>query len=210
MAPQPTREDKFRPGPSGPSAASRKDMFGEAARPVLADVGPSTELAEIGAYGITFRDDDVIPPSSGPGQRRIIDPSFCAGVGRAGTCGRWYHELVRRSEVFKTAASPAMTDRSPACVRKVMRNMDRTRPSSVPRSTCSGVARKAPKSTSGGRTRRPGRYREALDTPRYRRPGLRARFAIRPSWRATRHHRFLRLAMPWSIKWARACRAWSV
>src|ERR671913_435511 len=73
MAPQPTREDKFSFG-LWTIGWQGRDMFGEATRPVLIGVEAVYKLAEIGAYGITFHDDDLIQPgSSGPERQRIID-----------------------------------------------------------------------------------------------------------------------------------------
>ena len=59
----PTREDKFSFGLWTVGWQAR-DLFGEATRPVLAGVEAVHKLAELGAYGITFHDDDLIPPGS--------------------------------------------------------------------------------------------------------------------------------------------------
>src|SRR5215203_3193227 len=68
----PTRDDKFSFGLWTVGWQAR-DLFGEATRPVLATVEAVTRLAEMGAYGITFHDDDLIPPgSSGQERDRII------------------------------------------------------------------------------------------------------------------------------------------
>ena len=70
---QPTKEDKFSFGLWTVGWQAR-DMFGEATRPVLAAVEALHKLAELGAYGLTFHDDDLIPPESSNGERqRIID-----------------------------------------------------------------------------------------------------------------------------------------
>ena len=72
MAPQPTREDKFSFGLWTVGWQAR-DLFGEATRPVLAGVEAVHKLAELGAYGITFHDDDLVPP--GIEQHRAADGS---------------------------------------------------------------------------------------------------------------------------------------
>src|SRR5438105_15062248 len=73
MSPQPTPEDKFSFGLWTVGWQAR-DLFGEATRPVLAAVEAVHKLAELGAYGITFHDDDLIPPGSSSTERaRIID-----------------------------------------------------------------------------------------------------------------------------------------
>ena len=38
-----------------------RDPFGDATRPALDPVEIVTRLAELGAYGVTFHDDDLIP-----------------------------------------------------------------------------------------------------------------------------------------------------
>src|SRR5205823_1203890 len=73
VATQPTREDNFSFGLWTVGWQAR-DMFGEATRPVLAAVEAVHKLTELGAYGITFHDDDLVPPgSSGDRRQRIID-----------------------------------------------------------------------------------------------------------------------------------------
>ena len=61
----PTRGDKFSFGLWTVGWQAR-DLFGEATRPVLATVEAVNQLAGMGAYGITFHDDDLIPPGSSP------------------------------------------------------------------------------------------------------------------------------------------------
>src|SRR5947208_8877669 len=68
-----TRENKFSFGLWTVGWQAR-DLFGEATRPVLAGVEAVHKLSELGAYGITFHDDDLIPPGSSSSERqRIID-----------------------------------------------------------------------------------------------------------------------------------------
>src|SRR3978361_1970975 len=75
MATQPTREDKFSSG-LWPVGWQARDLFGEATRPVLAGVAAVHKLAELGAYGITFHDDDLVPPDSSAAQRDQIISEF--------------------------------------------------------------------------------------------------------------------------------------
>jgi xylose isomerase len=49
-----------------------RGMFGAPTRPVLAAVEAVHKLAEFGAYGITFHDDDLIPPGSTDSERKRI------------------------------------------------------------------------------------------------------------------------------------------
>ncbi len=60
MTPTPTRDDKFSFGLWTVGWQAR-DMFGEATRPVLAGAQAVHKLSELGAYGITFHDDDLAP-----------------------------------------------------------------------------------------------------------------------------------------------------
>ncbi|RLQ01786.1 xylose isomerase [Micromonospora sp. CV4] len=60
MAPRPTPADKFSFGLWTVGWQAR-DPFGEATRPELDPVEAVNRLAELGAYGITFHDDDLVP-----------------------------------------------------------------------------------------------------------------------------------------------------
>ncbi|MDO3702166.1 xylose isomerase [Micromonospora sp. C28SCA-DRY-2] len=60
MAPRPTPADKFSFGLWTVGWQAR-DPFGDATRPALDPVEAVHRLAELGAYGITFHDDDLVP-----------------------------------------------------------------------------------------------------------------------------------------------------
>ncbi|MEH1167533.1 xylose isomerase [Micromonospora sp. CPCC 205539] len=60
MAPRPTPADKFSFGLWTVGWQAR-DPFGDATRPELDPVEAVHRLAELGAYGITFHDDDLVP-----------------------------------------------------------------------------------------------------------------------------------------------------
>ena len=81
--PGPTREDKFSFGLWTVGWQAR-DLFGEATRPVLAGVEAVDKLAERGAYGITFHDDDLIPPGSSSSERSRIIDEFKAALAETG------------------------------------------------------------------------------------------------------------------------------
>jgi xylose isomerase len=57
---QPTREDKFSFG-LWTIGWQARDPFGDATRPALDPVEAVHKLSELGAYGITFHDDDLVP-----------------------------------------------------------------------------------------------------------------------------------------------------
>src|SRR5919106_4354952 len=80
---RPTREDKFSFGLWTVGWQAR-DLFGEATRPVLAGVEAVHKLAELGAYGITFHDDDLIPPGSSSTDRQRIIDEFKAALEETG------------------------------------------------------------------------------------------------------------------------------
>ena len=73
MAIQPTRDDKFSFGLWTVGWQAR-DPFGDATRPPLDPVEAVHRLAELGAYGVTFHDDDLFPSAAPRADRqREID-----------------------------------------------------------------------------------------------------------------------------------------
>ena len=124
MAPKPTKEDKFSFGLWTVGWRAR-DFFGEETRPVLAAVEAVQRLAELGAYGITFHDDDLIPPgTNSSGRQRIID-EFTASLEETGMVVPMVTTNLFYDPVFKDGGFTS-NDRSVRryAIRKVMRNMD--------------------------------------------------------------------------------------
>ena len=124
MAPQPTKEDKFSFGLWTVGWQAR-DLFGDATRPFLSGVEAVHKLAELGAYGITFHDDDLIPPgSNGTGRQRIID-EFKAALEETGIVVPMVTTNLFYDPVFKDGGFTS-NDRSVRryAMRKVMHNMD--------------------------------------------------------------------------------------
>ena len=66
--PRPTREDRFSFG-LWTVGWQGVDVFGGAVRPPLDPASAIERLAELGAYGVTFHDDDVIPFGSSAAER---------------------------------------------------------------------------------------------------------------------------------------------
>ena len=124
MAPQPTREDKFSFG-MWTIGWQARDMFGEATRPVLAAVEAVHMLAELGAYGITFHDDDLIPPGSSSSERQRIIDEFTTALEETGMVVPMVTTNLFYDPVFKDGGLTS-NDRSVRryAIRKVMRNMD--------------------------------------------------------------------------------------
>ena len=53
-----------------------RDPFGHEVRPPLDPVDTVHHLAELGAYGVNFHDDDLVPPGSSPAEREAILKRF--------------------------------------------------------------------------------------------------------------------------------------
>jgi xylose isomerase len=124
MAPTPTREDKFSFGLWTVGWQAR-DLFGEATRPALAGVAAVHKLAEIGAYGITFHDDDLVPPGSSSTERQRIIDEFKAALAETGLVVPMVTTNLFGDPVFKDGGFTS-NDRGVRryALRKVMRNMD--------------------------------------------------------------------------------------
>ncbi len=124
MTPQPTREDKFSFGLWTVGWQAR-DLFGEATRPVLAGVEAVHKLAELGAYGITFHDDDLVPPGSSSTERQRIIGEFKAALAETGLEVPMMTTNLFGDPVFKDGGFTS-NDRSVRryALRKVMQNMD--------------------------------------------------------------------------------------
>jgi xylose isomerase len=124
MAPKPTREDKFSFGLWTVGWQAR-DLFGEATRPVLAAVEAVHKLAELGAYGITFHDDDLIPPGSDASERDRIISEFKDALEQTKMTVPMVTTNLFGDPVFKDGGFTS-NDRGVRryALRKVMRNMD--------------------------------------------------------------------------------------
>src|SRR4051812_12705334 len=124
VTPQPTAEDKFSFGLWTVGWQAR-DLFGEATRPVLAGVEAVHKLSELGAYGITFHDDDLIPPGSSSSERQRIIDEFKQALADTGLVVPMVTTNLFGDPVFKDGGFTS-NDRSVRryALRKVMRNMD--------------------------------------------------------------------------------------
>jgi xylose isomerase len=124
MAPKPTPEDKFSFGLWTVGWQAR-DLFGEATRPVLAGVEAVHKLAELGAYGITFHDDDLVPPGTDAAGRDKIIREFKAALEETGMTVPMVTTNLFGDPVFKDGGFTS-NDRGVRryALRKVMRNMD--------------------------------------------------------------------------------------
>jgi xylose isomerase len=124
VAGQPTREDKFSFGlwTVGWRAA---DPFGEPTRPPLDPVEAVHRLAELGAWGVTFHDDDLIPFGSDDAARERHIKRFRVALEETGLVVPMATTNLFAHPVFKDGALTS-NDRGIRrfALRKVMRNLD--------------------------------------------------------------------------------------
>jgi xylose isomerase len=123
-APQPTKDDRFTFGLWTVGWQAR-DPFGDATRPAVDVVESVHRLAELGAYGVTFHDDDVIPFGSDTAARDKHIKRFRAAVDETGLVVPMVTTNLFTHPVFKEGGLTA-NDREVRrfAMRKVMRNMD--------------------------------------------------------------------------------------
>jgi xylose isomerase len=124
VADLPTREDKFSFGlwTVGWQAV---DPFGTATRPALDPVEAVHRLAELGAYGITFHDDDLIPFGSDETERDRQIARFKQALADTGLVVPMATTNLFTHPVFRDGGLTS-NDRAVRryAIRKVMRNMD--------------------------------------------------------------------------------------
>ena len=122
--PRPTRDDKFTFGLWTVGWQAR-DPFGDATRPPLDPVESVHRLAELGAYGVTFHDDDLIPFGADGDQRERHVKRFREALEETGLVVPMATTNLFTHPVFKDGAFTA-NDRDVRryALRKVMRNLD--------------------------------------------------------------------------------------
>ncbi|GAA1311306.1 xylose isomerase [Pseudonocardia xinjiangensis] len=122
--PQPTREDRFSFGlwTVGWPAA---DPFGTATRPALDPVETVHRLSDLGAWGVTFHDDDLIPFGSDAAERDRVVTRFKAALEETGLVVPMMTTNLFTHPVFKDGAFTS-NDRGVRrfALRKVIRNLD--------------------------------------------------------------------------------------
>ncbi|MBW6432246.1 xylose isomerase [Actinoplanes hulinensis] len=124
MSVQATREDKFSFGLWTVGWQAR-DPFGDATRPALDPVEAVHKLAEIGAYGITFHDDDLVPFGADAQTRDGIVAGFKKALDETGLVVPMITTNLFTHPVFKDGGFTS-NDRNVRryAVRKVLRQMD--------------------------------------------------------------------------------------
>src|SRR5215204_3900231 len=122
--PRPTRDDKFSFGLWTVGWPAR-DPFGDATRPPLDPVESVHRLAELGAWGVTFHDDDLIPFGAAGDERERHVKRFREALEETGLVVPMATTNTFTHPVFRDGAFTA-NDRDVRryAVRKIMRNLD--------------------------------------------------------------------------------------
>jgi len=120
----PTREDRFSFGLWTVGWPAR-DPFGDATRPSLDPVETVHRLAELGAYGVSFHDDDLVPFGSDDDARRKTIERFRQALADTGLVVPMATTNLFTHPVFKDGAFTS-NDRAIRryALRKTMRNLD--------------------------------------------------------------------------------------
>lgn len=124
MALEPTREDKFSFG-LWTIGWQAQDQFGSATRPPLDTVLAVNKLSELGAYGMTFHDDDLFPFESTPAERRTEIDRLKSALDSTGLVVPMITTNLFSHPVFKDGGFTS-NDRAVRrfALRKVMQNID--------------------------------------------------------------------------------------
>ncbi|MEV6681891.1 xylose isomerase [Streptomyces erythrochromogenes] len=120
----PTPEDKFTFG-LWTVGWRGNDPFGEPTRPALDPVEAVERLAGLGAYGITFHDDDLIPFGAGDGEREAVVKRFRGALDATGLKVPMATTNLFTHPVFKDGGFTS-NDRDVRrfALRKTLRNID--------------------------------------------------------------------------------------
>ncbi|MDN5855026.1 MAG: xylose isomerase [Actinomycetia bacterium] len=180
--PTPTPEDMFSFG-LWTVAYGGRDPFGEPTRPDLDPVRGLNKLAEIGAYGVNFHDNDVIPFGVDESERERIVAQWKKGLADTGLAVTTATTNLFSHPVFKDGGFTS-NDRDVRrfAIRKVMRNIDLAADLGAKVYVCWGGREGAESGAAKNVRAALERYREAFDllgeyvTER----GYDMRFAIEP------------------------------
>jgi xylose isomerase len=122
--PTPTPADKFSFG-LWTINWTGQDQFGSATRKAFDPVLVLEKLAELGAWGITFHDDDLIPFDATPAERDAIIARFKQGLADTGIVCEMVTTNTFSHPLFKDGSFTANDRRARRYgLRKVLRNVD--------------------------------------------------------------------------------------
>jgi xylose isomerase len=182
MSLQPTRADKFSFGLWTVGWPAR-DPFGDATRPPLDPVESVHRLAELGAYGVTFHDDDVVPFGSSDSEREKHLERFRAALDETGLIVPMVTTNLFTHPVFKDGGFTS-NDRSVRrfALRKVARNVDLAASLGAHTFVMWGGREGAESDAAKDVRAALDRYREAVDTlaSYVKEQGYGLRFALEP------------------------------
>lgn len=124
MVREPTRDDRFSFGLWTVGWQAR-DQFGEATRAPIDPIDAVHRLSDLGAYGITFHDDDLIPFGAGDAERESIISAFTKALEQTGLQVPMITTNTFSHPVFKDGAFTSNDRRVRRFgLRKVIRNVD--------------------------------------------------------------------------------------
>ena len=102
-----------------------RDPFGEATRPPLDPLHAVDKLAEVGAWGITFHDDDLVPFGTAATERDAIIGRFKERLAASGLCVPMITTNLFSHPVFKDGGFTSNNrDVRRFALRKVLRNIE--------------------------------------------------------------------------------------
>ena len=121
---RPTRDDHFTFGLWTVGNRGR-DPCGEWVRPALSPTHSVEKLSELGAWGVNFHDDDLIPFGSSPQERQRIIAEFKRALDATGMVVPMVTTNLFSHPIFRDGAFTSHDARVRAfALQKVMRNMD--------------------------------------------------------------------------------------
>jgi xylose isomerase len=178
----PTPQDKFSFGLWTVGWPAR-DMFGEASRPPLDPVEAVHRLAELGAYGVSFHDDDLVPFGTDDAERDKLIARFKEALAETGMVVSMATTNLFAHPVFKDGGFTA-NDRSVRrfAIAKVARNLDLAAELGAPTYVMWGGREGAESGGTKDVAAALDRYREAVDVlcQYVREQGYDIRFALEP------------------------------
>ena len=121
---RPTREDHFSFGLWTVGNRGR-DPFGEYVRPALSPVHAVEKLAELGAWGVNFHDNDLVPFDASPAERDRIVAEFKRALDANGMVVPMATTNLFTHPIFRDGAFTSHDPRVRAfAIQKAMRGMD--------------------------------------------------------------------------------------